>query len=210
MEDKFIITIGRQIGSGGKIIANRLGEVLNMPVYDKELIYIASKESGLAPELFEKADEKSSKSFLGSIFGLGASLSDAAATSMGAYLNNDKLFDIQSRIIRELAEKQPSIFVGRCADYILRDYENVRSIFISATMEDRVGRLCKANDMSCEEVRSLISATDKKRPAYYNYYTFKTWGAAASYDLCINSSVLGVEGSVQVILDSLYTLRSLT
>ena len=205
MEGRFIITIGRQIGSGGKIIASRLGEILDMPVYDKELIYIASKESGVAPELFEKADERSSKSFLGSMFGLGTSLSDAAATSStGAYLNNDKLFDIQSRIIRELAEKQSAIFVGRCADYILRDYENLRSIFISANMEDRVERLCKANDISCEEANSLISVADKKRPAYYNYYTFKTWGAASSYDLCINSSVFGIEKSVQIILNFLH------
>jgi len=201
MECKFIITIGRQIGSGGKIVADRLGDILSIPVYDKELIYIASRESGLAPELFEKADEKSAKSLLGSILGVSGALSDSAATSMGAYLNNDKLFDIQSRIIRELAGKQSSIFVGRCADYILRDYENVRSVFISAKPEERIDRLCGTDGISREKAESVMAATDKKRAAYYNYYTFKTWGSAASYDLCINSSVLGIDGTVQAILD---------
>ena len=199
MEDKFVITIGRQIGSGGKIIADRLGELLDIPVYDKELIYIASKESGLAPELFERADEKSSKSVLGNIFGFAGALSDSAA-SMGAYLNNDKLFDIQSKIIRELAEKESAIFVGRCADYILRDHPNIRSVFISAKHDDRIERLCKSMGISREKAESLIAVADKRRPAYYNYYTFKIWGAASSYDLCINSSVFGIEGTVQAIL----------
>jgi len=200
MEDKFVITIGRQIGSGGKIVAAKLGKILNIPIYDKELIYIASKESGLAPELFEKADEKSSKSVLGNIFGFAGALSDSAA-SMGAYLNNDKLFDIQSKIIRELAENGSAIFVGRCADYILRDHPNIKSVFITAKLEDRIERLCGTMGISREKAESMIAATDKKRPAYYNYYTFKTWGAASSYDLCINSSVFGIEGAVRTILD---------
>ena len=201
MEGKFVITIGRQIGSGGKMIAAKLGDILNVPVYDKELIYIASKESGLAPELFEKADEKSSTSVLGNIFGFAGALSDSAA-SMGTYLNNDKLFDIQSRIIKELAEKQSAIFVGRCADYILRDHPNIKTIFITAKHEDRIERLCKSMEISREKAVAVIAATDKKRPAYYNYYTFKTWGAASSYDLCINSSVFGIEGTVRTILET--------
>jgi len=200
MKDRFVITIGRQIGSGGKTIADRLGKILDVPVYDKELIYIASKESGLAPELFEKADEKSSKSVLGNIFGFAGVLSDSAA-SMGGYLNNDKLFDIQSEIIRELADKQSAIFVGRCADYILRDHPNIKTIFITAKLEDRIERLCKSMGISREKTESIIVATDKRRSAYYNYYTFKTWGAASSYDLCINSSVFGIDGTVRTILD---------
>jgi Cytidylate kinase len=200
MEGKFVITIGRQIGSGGKMVAAKLGKILNIPVYDKELIYIASRESGLAPELFEKADEKSSKSVLGNIFGFAGALSDSAA-SMGTYLNNDKLFDIQSRIIRELAEKESAIFVGRCADYILRDHPNIKSVFITARLEDRIERLRETVGVSQEKVEAMIAATDKKRAAYYNYYTFKIWGAAFSYDLCINSSVFGIEGTVRTILD---------
>ena len=187
----FNICIGRQTGSGGKEVAKILGRILNVPVYDKELIYIASKESGLSPEFFEKADERSSKGFMGSVFALGNN-----------YLNNDKLFEIQSRVILSLAEKGSSIFIGRCADYILRDRENVLSIFISAEDEYRAKRVADSENMTLQEAQSFIKSNDKRREEYYNYYTFKKWGAAGSYDLCLNSSSLGIDKIIKYILNA--------
>lgn len=186
------ICIGRQTGSGGKEVAAILGETLGIPVYDKELVYIASKESGLASEFFEKADEKSAKGLMG-IFGLTNNI-----------LSNDKLFEIQSRVISSLAEKGPAIFIGRCADYVLRERENLLSVFISADEDFRVAKIADLQNVTSQEALSFIRQNDKRRSDYYNYYTFKKWGVAESYDLCISSSTFGVEKTVKIILDILF------
>jgi cytidylate kinase len=190
---KYVVNIGRQLGSGGKEIGEKLAHELNISFYDKELINLASEDSGLCEEFFEKADEKTSQSFVHFPF------FNDTATLYSNYLSNDALFEIQSNVIRKLASENSCLFVGRCADYILRDHSYCVNIFISSCMPDRVKRLCHTLNLSEIEVKELIHKTDKCRSEYYNYYTYNMWGAAATYHLCINSSVLGIEGTIVFI-----------
>jgi cytidylate kinase len=191
----YIITIGRQLGSGGLQIGDLLSQKLEIPCYDKELINIASRESGLGKEFFEKADEKSSFSFFSSIFGSGYMGTDSGIN----YLSNENLFDIQSQVIKDLAEKSSSIFVGRCADYILRRHPRCLKIFITADLKDRIRRVSQAKQIPEKKALELIELTDKKRASYYNYYSNKIWGMSTSYDLCINSSAFGINSIVDDI-----------
>lgn len=198
MDKKFVITIGRQLGAGGRQLAEELGRRLGVPVYNREIIDEAAKHSGLAAELFEKADEhESNLTPLGSgIWGFGS------MTSPG-YINNDTLFGIQSQTIESLADRSSCIIVGRCADYVLRERERVLSVFVTAPLEERVARLCSSCGKDEKECRNWIATTERRRSSYYNYYSFKTWGAAESYDLCLNSSKLGIEGCADVVLEAL-------
>jgi cytidylate kinase len=194
--EKYAITIGRQLGSGGKLIGELLSEKLGIPCYDKELIQLASKDSGLGKEFFEKADEKNSISILGNYISFRSGFMGNTEVN---YLSNETLFKIQSDVIRNLVEKESCIFVGRCADYILRNHKHCLKIFICADMPDRIQRICLNNAISEKEAKILIEQTDKKRASYYNYFSNKTWGFSTSYDVCINSSVFGIENIVSLI-----------
>lgn len=196
MEEKIIINIGRQLGSGGREIGKKLSELLEIPFYDKELLQIASQESGLGKEFFEQADEKNSHSILGRLFSQNVWPNDEYSNY---YLSNETLFLIQSDVIRELAGQHSCIFIGRCADYILKENQQCLNVFISADLNDRISRIAKQQQLSESKARELIEKTDKKRAAYYNYYSNKVWGAAESYHLCINSSVLGIDQTVNFI-----------
>ena len=179
----------------GEKLASRLG----IDFYDKELINLASEESGLCREFFEKADERASQGIVGGLFGMRFPfVGDGSIPSMNC-LSNDALFKVQSDVIRRLAEEKSCLFVGRCADYILRDHPRCVNIFISSTREDRVRRLCNLHSISESAALEMMNKADKKRSEYYNYYSYKTWGAAASYHLCIDSSVLGVDGTVDYV-----------
>jgi cytidylate kinase len=191
-----ILTIGRQLGSGGKQIGEILSHKLGIPCYDKELIQMASRDSGLGKEFFEKFDENESHTFLGKYFGFRSGFMGISEIN---YLCNETLFKIQSDVIKELAEKESCIFVGRCADYILRNHPRCLKIFISADIKDRIQRICQSKQISEKEAASLIEQTDKKRANYYNFYSNKIWGMATSYDLCINSSVFSMEEIVAII-----------
>ncbi|MDR2627390.1 MAG: cytidylate kinase-like family protein [Dysgonamonadaceae bacterium] len=195
----FIVTIGRQLGSGGKIIGGLLSKSLNIPCYDKELIQLASRESGLGREFFEKADENDTFSLFGSFF---SARSGFMGDNSYNYLCNETLFKIQSDVIRDLAGKESCIFVGRCADYILRDHPRSVHIFIHADEKDRIRRVSSGNNITEKEAKALIEQTDKKRSGYYNYYSNKIWGMSTSYDLSINSSVLGIDATA-VFLEEL-------
>ena len=199
MDNKFVINIGRQLGSGGKEIGEKLAARLGISFYDKELINLASKESGLCEELFEKADEKPSQTILSSFMGARFSLFGEGPVPYANYLSNDTLFKIQSDVIRKLAAEKSCLFVGRCADYILRENPRCVNVFITATIAERVKRLCATDGITAEEAEDLINRTDKKRSEYYNYYSYKTWGAASTYHLCIDSSVLGVDDTISFI-----------
>lgn len=199
MNDNYIINIGRQLGSGGKEIGEKLAARLGISFYDKELINLASKESGLCKELFEKADEKPSKTILGGLFGARFSLFTDSSVPYTNYLSNDALFKIQSDVIRQQAAQKSCLFVGRCADYILRENPRCVNFFITATPEERISRLCTTEGIARQQAEELIAKMDKKRSEYYNYYSYKTWGAASAYHLCIDSSVLGIDETVSFL-----------
>lgn len=196
MKENYVINIGRQLGSGGREIGFKLASRLGIAFYDQELINLASKESGLCEEFFEKADEKASAPFLSGVFGMRFPFSNEATMPFGNCLSNDALFKIQSDVIRRLAHEQSALFVGRCADYILRDHPKRINIFISAAKEARIARLCTTHQVDEESAEAMIHKADKGRSEYYNYYSFNTWGAAETYHLCIDSSVLGLEDTV--------------
>ncbi|HBC77258.1 MAG TPA: cytidylate kinase [Bacteroidales bacterium] len=197
MKKDYFITIGRQLGSGGRIIGEKLAARLGISFYDKELIQIAAQESGLGKEYFEQADEQKGYSIFGGLFGLRGGISEEPFSTY--YLNNETLFKIQSDVIRRLAEKGSCLFVGRCADYVLADNPRCLNIFIYADMNDRIKRIAELQKNSPEKARDYAEKSDKKRAGYYNYFSNKEWGVAESYHLCINSSVLGIEETVDLI-----------
>jgi cytidylate kinase len=199
MTGNFTITIGRQLGSGGREIGQKIATSLHIPVYDKELLQIASRESGLGKEFFEEMDEKKSHSLIGGLLNMNSPFSDEFY--LNYYLSNETLFKIQSDVIRNLAQKESCLFLGRCADYVLKDYPRCLNIFISADLEDRIRRTAALRQVSEAKARETVIKTDKKRAEYYRFYSNKTWGAAESYHLCINSSVLGIDPTVEFILE---------
>ena len=199
MNKNFVINIGRQLGSGGRNIADILSRHYGITAYDRKIIELAAKESGFGQEFFENADEKKSHGFFHSIFS-----NRAIANALGSNdscLSNDALFKVQSDIIRDLAEKESCIFIGRCADYILREHPRHINIFLTANLEDRIARMASEKGITAEQAEELIEKTDRRRADYYNYYSGKTWGASESYDLCINTSHLGHEGTAKMLID---------
>jgi len=197
MNEKFVINIGRQLGSGGRQIGEKLASQFGIAFYDKELIQLASKESGLGKEFFENADEKKSHSIIGGLLGLRTNINNEVYVNN--YLSNETFFKIQSDIIRGLAQEKSCVFVGRCADYILRDHPRCINVFITADTHDRLKRVAQDKSITLEKAQEVIEKMDKKRSEYYNYFSNKTWGMAESYHLCINSSVLGIDGTVDFI-----------
>jgi cytidylate kinase len=197
MDNKIILTIGRQFASGGREIGKKLAKALNIAYYDKELMTLAAKESGLCEDCFEKADERAS-SGLSYAFSMGYSYM-GLFTPYADVLSNDRLFLYQSEAIRKLAEESSCVIVGRCADYILRDNPNCLSLFIHNTKENRIQRIIETQNLTVEQAKDLMTKTDKSRASYYNYYTNKEWGVASSYNISIDVSVLGIDESVEFI-----------
>ena len=167
-EQHKIINIGRQFGSGGKLVAQRISESLGIPVYDNELISKAADESGFSKELFERSDEKRSIFNISSFFGNGR-FGEARN-----YVGDNELFKIQSEVIRNIAAKGPAIFVGRCSNYILRDLRCL-DVFVTAPLEDRVKRVAERLEISPDEARNRIERQDRTRETYYNFFTFGNW-----------------------------------
>ena len=193
-----IITIGRQFGSGGGRVAVAVGKKLGIPVYDNELISQAAEQSGFSKELFTRSDEKRSLFTLSGFF---------APWRMGQgggggenFIGDDAMFKIQSDVIRDIAARGPAILIGRCSDYILRDVKGVLNVFITAPMEYRIRQICEREGLDAEQAAALIRRKDKTRSTYYNYYTLGSWGEASGYDLCIDSSILGIEGTADLII----------
>lgn len=194
MEKKLIITIGRQFGSGGKCVADILGEKLGIPVYDNELIRKASQDSGFSAELFVQSDEKRRFFSLSSIF--SNSYSDTEN-----FMSDKGLFQMQSETIRKIADQGSAVIVGRCSDYILRDMDCVLNVFLTCPEEIRAERVAERSEISLEKAIEMIEKKDKGRAEYYNYYTFGNWGVASTYDLCLDSSLLGIEGTADFIIE---------
>lgn len=194
MDKKIIINIGRQFGGGGHGVASELGRKLGIPVYDKELIKKAAQDSGFSSGLFEESDEKKRFFSLSSIFANGFSETEN-------YMSDRGLFKMQSHTIMNIAEQGPAVIVGRCSDYILRDMECTLNVFLTSPLEIRAARIAERTGMSLDEAARLAEEKDSKRAEYYNYYTFGNWGVASTYDLCIDSSILGIEGTADFIID---------
>ena len=202
MKTNAIITIGRQYGSGGREIGEKLAKRLEIPFYDKELLERAANDSGICKELFENHDEKPTNSFLYSLvmdtYSFG--YSSAAFTDMPI---NHKVFLAQFEAVKKLAMEGPSVMVGRCADYALSEFSNCFSVFIHSDMESRIRRIAQKYGMKDNKARDAIQKTDKSRSSYYNYYTNKRWGDASSYHLSIDSGKLGIDKTVECIIQTL-------
>ena len=195
-----IITIGREFGSGGKEIGTKLAEDLEIKCYDKELLARAAKESGLCEEIFETHDEKPTNSFLYSLV-MDTYSAGYTGSSFSEMPLNHKVFLAQFDAIKKIADEGPCVIVGRCAEYALESYPNVVSVFIHADVQSRIRRITRVNDFSDAKAKDVILKSDKKRASYYNYYSNKKWGHSSSYDLCLDSSRLGIAGTVKVIED---------
>jgi cytidylate kinase len=198
MNKKLIVTIGRQYGTGGREIGEKLAEKLGVKCYDKELLTLAAKESGLCEEILETHDEKPTSSFLYSLVMDTYSVGMPSSGFMDIPVSQ-KVFLAQFDTIKRLAERESCVIVGRCADYALEDYPNLTSVFIHASMQDRIARIKKRYDLKDDKAKDLILKMDKKRASYYNYYSSKKWGDARSYDLSINSGAIGIEGAVELL-----------
>lgn len=191
-----VITVGRQYGSGGREIGTMLAEKLGFAYYDDLLLKEAAKESGLCEELFRSFDERP-KSFLYSVAMDPYSFSMNHVTPKGSI--EQQIYLATYDTIKKLAEKGSCVLIGRCADYALKDRDDVINLFITAPLENRIARVARRNGISEDEARERIKKTDKSRASYYNYYSSKDWGDAKSYDLCIDSSLLGIEGTVELL-----------
>lgn len=200
MKGNLVITIGRQCGSGGKKIGQMLAEKMGVKCYDKELLTRAAKESGLCEELFETHDEKPTSSFLYSLVMDTYSLGYTTSAYMDMPINH-KIFLAQFDTIKKLADEESCVIVGRCADYALAEYPNTVSVFITGDDKDKLESLKEMYKVDDSKAKDIMVKTDKKRASYYNYYSSKKWGDSRSYDLCINSTALGMEGSVDMILE---------
>lgn len=201
-----IITISRQYGSGGREIGAKLAARLGIPFYDHELISRAAKESGFSEEAFENAEKKATNSLLYSI-----------AMGMNAYGNqdigfthlslDDQLFLAQSNVIRKVAKEGPCVIVGRCADFVLKDFDNVVNVFIWADLEARKKRAIEIYHLNPDKAEDEIIKTDKRRINYYNYHASEKWGKAENYHLSIRSDYIGIDQSVECILKYLESGR---
>ena len=190
-----IINVGRQLGSGGHDIGRMLALDFQAKYYDRELLNLAAKESGLSEKIFEENDEK--KGFFRGLLNMGSPHVNGNVYKPG--LSQESLFQFQSDAIRKAAREGSCVFVGRCADYILRDFGNTVNIFITASMRYRIDQIMNKQHIDEDAARKFIEQSEGKRAAYYNYYTGKKWGSADSYDLCIDSSVLGLMETEKLI-----------
>ena len=192
MSKKTVILISREYGSGGRGIGEKIAKELNIPFYDKEVIRMACQESGFDVSLFENIEEQSKHplSYFLSMYSSTMTPSDLSL--------NDKVFLIQSKVIRDLA-KESCVIIGRCADYILRDYDNVLRVFVHADIEDRIARVIDEYKDDDDNIKEKIRRIDKNRATYYNYYSNKRWGNLENYDLSLNTSKVDVDTCVNII-----------
>ena len=198
MTTKTIITLGRQFGSGGRAVGKKLAEDLGIPYYDKEILSRAAKESGICESLFENHDEKPTNSFL---YSLVMDTYSAGYATMGIQEMpmSQKVFLAQFDAIKKIAEEGPCGIVGRCADYALEDLDNVVTAFVHAPLEKRAERVAEYEKIDIVAAKKLALQNDKKRASYYNYYSNKKWGDAATYDVCVNTGKVGIYGAAEII-----------
>lgn len=195
MDNRVIINVGRQLGSGGHVIGRMLAFDFKANYYDRELLNLAAKESGFSEKIFEQNDER--KGFFRGLLSMGTPHFNSGVYKSS--FSQESLFQFQSDAIKKAAAMGSCVFVGRCADYILRDDRDAVNVFISAPLEYRIEQMMSRQNVSSEEARRMIEQEEGRRAQYYNYYTGKKWGAAESYDLCIDSTVLGLAETEKMI-----------
>ncbi len=200
MRDKAVISIARQFGSGGHEVAKKVAEIMDVPFYDKELIALAAKESGLSEKMFQGLEEKPTTSLLYSLV-MGLQAGGGVYTNYGDTMGVDNVFRIQSQIIREVSENGPCVIVGRCADYILRENPNLVSVFVHSDIDFRTERIMKEYEMKEKAALDYINKTDKRRASFYNFYTNRIWGSVDNYDLSIATHRLGIDNAAKLIVD---------
>ncbi len=197
-----IITIGRQFGSAGREIGKLVADHYGIPFYDKDLLSRAAKESGFCEEMIEVHDERPTSSFLYNLVMDTYSFGYNASSFVDMPISH-KIFLAQFDTIKKIADEGPCVIVGRCADYALLDRDNVLNLFIYGDKDSRVKRIMSRFDLNEQKAKDMINKKDKQRQSYYNYYSSKKWGHADSYDLCISSSLLGIEGTKNLILQAI-------
>ena len=195
-----IYTIGREFGSGGQYVGEELAKRLGIKLYDNELLQQAAKDSGFCEEIFENHDEKPTNSFLYSLVMDTYSVNGYSTASFLDMPLNHKVFLAQFETIKKIAERESCVIVGRCADYALADHPDCINTFIKADMSFRIKMISKRANITENKAKDMIQKQDKQRASYYNYYTSKKWGDSKSYDLCLDSSKLGIDGCVDMIL----------
>ena len=195
-----VITIARQYGSGGRTVGEMLAKKLGIHYYDKELMKLASDDSGINEALFVNMDEKVKNSSL--LFRISKNVygGELIPPESDDFTSSDNLFNYQAKIIRNLAEEEGCVIIGRCADYILKEYDNVLSVFVHAPHDFCMEQAAKKHSMSEKELERFIAKTDKSRADYYRYHTGREWTDARNYDLCLDSSKLGFERCVEEII----------
>lgn len=196
--NRYVITISRGFGSGGREIGKLLSKELGINYYDRELLRLASDESGINEALFDRADEKLKNSLLYKI-ARKAYRGEIIPSDSEDYISNDNLFNFQSKVIKGLADQESCVIVGRCADYILRDRDNVIKVFVHAPLEDCVERIEDLYTLSKSDLEAKIIKTNKRRAEYYKYFTGRNWKNAENYDLCLNTHLLGTEKCIDIV-----------
>ena len=198
MNSNLLISIGRQYGSGGREIGEKLAAKLGIAFYNNELITLAAQKSGMAHNIVGDADEKATNSLLYTL-AMGSSYFNGNAGIAFDMPINDRLFVTQSDIIKSLADEAPAVFIGRCSDYVLRGYPNLLRIFIIAPLDKRAEHIAERHDVTLDKAKDLAVKTDKRRSNYYNYYTGQKWGRMENFDICVDSSRLGIDGTVELL-----------
>lgn len=198
-----VITIGRQFGSGGRDVGEKVAKYFDIPFYDKELVEIAAQKSNISKEALKEVDERATNSFLYSLASGNYSMRGMNAPIYYEMPINDKLFIAQAEVIKELAKKGPCVIVGRCADYVLEN-ENVDlvNVFIHGSVDYRAKRVMEALELTQAKARDKVIKTDKQRRTYYDYYTSKDWGVMSNYDLCVDAEKFGIDGTAEIIINS--------
>lgn len=202
MSERVIYTIGRQFGSGGRLVGRQLAEKLSIPFYDRDLLEIAARDSGVPEKLFRAADEKASNNVLYSLMmeGFNNPMSDGTDNSLSDLPINDQLFLLQASTIKKLASQGSCVIVGRCAEYVLREDPDLISIFIKAPLSERAKRAVEVYGASRFRSEEVCEKNDKVRANYHNYYSDSKWGMCRAYTLTLDSSVIGIEGCVEAII----------
>ena len=185
---KFIVTIAREYGSGGRNVAQLVAKKLGVSFYDNKMLERTAEESGLAKEVIAEAEQKKTNSFLYSLY----------MNSMELPIS-DKIFIVQSKIIRQISEQGSAVIVGRCADYVLREQYSTFDVFVHSTDDFRCERICEHDNMSKEEALNVIRQKDKARRRHYKYYTERNWGECLNYDLCVNTATCGIDEAAEII-----------